>query len=480
MLSLISSLLLAQSSPVLFFQERQYITQPQEVRQLPGHLNDVQVFNSNSPEVIQTEGILLSTFPADIKKFPNAHLNKPLSGRFDVFSHHIARPIEKARPLYQGIILYNPGNQTVIIKVLQAASYLTSSDAPFIELPSQIEDPQGAVFSGPGSRLMGDVLRGKNQPIFAQKIIIPPQQSKMLFSFQIPASSARSTFMRLESSGPVYMANLAMYGIPENPPGQTNVATKNTNKKLEPTSEPLEPLPPPPPPTYREPALTEWRNLLLTGQLVSPRDLAPTPLDDPSVVKTIYGRVAGISQGSEWSAKVVDQPGVDYLSIPQPGQAFSYPLSTVNNGTYGTAQIQSAPMLVRYPDTAYRANGNYAVHYYLSLPLRNNTSAPQSITLTIQTPLKQDNYSDRLFFVEHPQGQVFFRGTVRVSYVDKKGQTQARYFHLVQRQGQQGEPLLTLNLQPGEMQEVTVDFLYPPDATPPQVLTVRTRDYLPR
>ncbi|ACK69563.1 conserved hypothetical protein [Gloeothece citriformis PCC 7424] len=472
-----SSLILAQSSPMSFYQGRQYVTQPQEVRTLPGDLNNVLVFNSNSPEVVQTEGILLSTFPADIKKFPNAHLNKPLNGRFDVFSHHIARPAERGRPLYQGIIVYNPGNQPVTIKVLQAASYLTSSDAPFIDLPPQVEDPQGAVFSGPGSRLMGDVLRGVHQPIFADRIVIPPQQSKMLFSLLIPASSARSTFMRLESTGEVYMANLAMYGIPEYSPAN-NLASKNSQQKLSPSSEPNEPLPPPPP-TYREPALAEWRKLLLTGQLVYPRDLAPTPLDDPSVIKTIYGRVAGVSQGSEWTAKVVD-PGKTYLSIPQTGQAFSYPLSTVNEGTYGTEQVQSAPMLVRYPDTAYRAHGNYAVHYYLSLPLRNTTSTAQTVTLAIQTPLKQDRYSDRLFFIPHPQGQVFFRGTVRVSYVDKRGQTQSRYFHLVQRQGQQGEPLLTLNLQPGEMREVTVDFLYPPDATPPQVLTVKTLDYFSR
>lgn len=245
MLSLMSSLLIAQSSPVSFFTENQRLTQPQEVRTLPGHLNDVQVFNSNSPEVVKNEGILLSTFPGDINKFPTAHLNKPLSGRFDVFCHHIARPTEKDRPLYQGIIVYNPGNQPVTIKILQAASYLTSSDAPFVELPSQVEDPQGSVFSGPGSRLMGDVLRGVNQPIFPEQIVIPPGQSKMLFSLLIPASSARSTFMRLESSGRVYMANLAMYGIPEYPPTPPNVATKNTKKKLDPTSEPPEPTPHP-------------------------------------------------------------------------------------------------------------------------------------------------------------------------------------------------------------------------------------------
>lgn len=44
----------------------------------------------------------------------------------------------------------------------------------------------------------------------------------------------------------------------------------------------------------------------------------------------------------------------------------------------------------------------------------------------------------------------------------------------MQRRGQRGEPLALLRLQPGERRLVKVDFLYPPDATPPQVLTINT------
>ncbi|MGE5660123.1 MAG: DUF3370 family protein, partial [Actinomycetota bacterium] len=68
------------------------------------------------------------------------------------------------------------------------------------------------------------------------------------------------------------------------------------------------------------------------------------------------------------------------------------------------------------------------------------------------------------------------RGTVRVLYSDDRGKSQTRYVHLVQRRGQQGEPLVTLNLKSKERRLVQVDFLYPPDATPPQVLTVRSSD----
>src|SRR5439155_10779121 len=57
------------------------IVQPGEVRRLPGRLNTVPMFNSNSPEVIQEPGILLSTFDFDYA----------LKGDFDVFFHHIAK-----------------------------------------------------------------------------------------------------------------------------------------------------------------------------------------------------------------------------------------------------------------------------------------------------------------------------------------------------------------------------------------------------
>ncbi|MDJ0508405.1 MAG: DUF3370 domain-containing protein [Crocosphaera sp.] len=458
MLSLLSSLLVAQTASYpLTYRERnpQFITQPQQIRPLPGELNDVLVFNSNSPEVVSTEGVLLSTFPGNGKRHPQAHLNHPIQGRFDVFTHHISRPSQGKKTLYQGLLVHNPTSQTVEVNVLQGASYLNSSDAPFINLPAIVEDPSGRVFSGPGSRLMGDILRGVNQKELSRRLVIPPYQSRMLFTLPMKPSSARSTFLRVYSNGSVYMANLALYEVPQQ------------IKSMEGDQEKVSI-------TYREPTLNEWRHLVTKGNLIYPRDLAPTPLDADYGDKTIYGRVAGISVGSEWQARLSDGKGKPYLSIPNRGGAFSYPLSTVTTGTHGTRQIQSAPMLVRYPDTAYKAHGNYGVHYNLGLPLVNNTNRRQTVVVSLQTPFKKNQYADRLIFSRRPQGQVFFRGTVQVSYQDRKGETQQRFFHLVQRQGQKGEPLVRLNLEPGEQRLVKVDFLYPPDATPPQVLTVET------
>lgn len=450
----------------------EYIVQPQEIRPLPGKLDEIPVFNSNSPEVIEREGILLSTFPSDQKYNPSAHLNQTFNGRFDFFSHHIARPRDN-RAIYQGVLVKNPTNKYVTVKVLQGGSYLTSGDAPFVDLAPQVEDPDGRVFSGPGSRLMGELLRGTVQPGFPRQIVTPPGQTRLLFALEINRSSARSTYLRLQSDGPIYLANLAMSAIAEYPP----IAQNPTEPILSLDSFPLPPEPQPI--AYRQPNLQDWQEMLARGYLATPRDLAPTPLDQIKVgqQKTpIYGRVAGISKGATWNTTLLDNPKATYLSTPARGKAFSYPLSTVNVGTYGTHQIQSAPIIARYPDTAYLAHGNYGVLYQLKIPLKNVSGDRQSVSLSVQTPIKQDQFNDRLFFVTRPSGQVFFRGTVKLNYIDDRGQPQQRYYHLTQRQGEMSNPLLTLNLQSGEQREVTLDLLYPPDATPPQVVTIKTEE----
>jgi hypothetical protein len=456
MLHLLPIFSLAQATPTPSpIPKPQVVVQPQEIRTLPGKLDQVPMFNSNSPEVVKTEGILLSTFPPGEKISPTAHLNHGLVGRFDVFSHHIARTDQprENRPLYQGVVIHNPGSKTVKIDILQAVSYVTNPDAPFIELPPYVDNPTGGVYAGPGSRVMNDILRGVHHDEFPSQIIIPPRQSQMLFNLPITLGNCRTTFMRLRSSEPVYLASLAMYARP----ADSNGARKQGNDDA-----------------YRAPVLGEWRQLLFSGKLAGPRDRPPTPLDEDTE-KIIYGRVAGVAQGSEWRSELVDSSGKNDLSIPKPGQAFSYPISTLPGGTFGTRQVQSAPLLVRYPDTAYLAHGNYGVYYSLTLPLINKTEKTQTVTVKLQTPLKEDNSTNELRFLDPPDSQVFFRGTVRVSYKDDAGTLQTRYIHLVQRRGERGEPLVELKMPSGDRRLVKVDFLYPPDATPPQVLTVRTQ-----
>jgi hypothetical protein len=53
-----------------------------------GQLDEIPVFNSNSPEMVMDEGILLDLSNAGVA-FLTAHLNlRRVQGRFDVFSHH--------------------------------------------------------------------------------------------------------------------------------------------------------------------------------------------------------------------------------------------------------------------------------------------------------------------------------------------------------------------------------------------------------
>ncbi len=428
------------------------VVQTQQVRPLPGKLDKIPTFNSNSPEKVMTEGILLSTFPSKGKKVPTAHLNYPFKGRFDIFAHHVAEAPtpNDLRSLYLGIILHNPGKQPVKVNVFQGATYLSQPDAPFVELPSLTQNLLGNVFAGPGDRVMNDILRGRRQDIFPPQIVIPPGESQMLLNAPIPVKgltpplNGRSALIRLHSNGTVYAASLAMFAK-TNPDGSD-----------------------------RPPNLKEWENLLNNGDLSGPRDKTPTPLEKTDK-PIVYGRVAGVANGSFWRAFITDGAKSKYLTIPQPGQAYSYALSTVPGGTLGTDQIQSAPMLVRYPDTAYRAHGNYGIQYNLKFPLHNNTQTPQKVTISMQTPLKEDQLvKPGLRFLSTPAQQVYFRGTVRLGYKDDQGQQQTQFVHLVQKRGQSGEPLVVLNMKPGDKRLVQVDFLYPPDATPPQVLTVET------
>ncbi|KAM3089692.1 DUF3370 domain-containing protein [Phormidesmis sp. 146-35] len=442
-------ILLAQATPNLPPKE---IIKPQEVRALPGQLDSVLVFNSNSPEVVQQDGILLSTFPAIAKRVPAAHLDQTFEGRFDIFAHHIAKALtpEDLRTLYLGIIVHNPGQVPVTVDTLQAASYLSQPDAPFLDIPSFVDNPIGKVFAGPGSRAVNEVMRGRRQAEFPPQLVIPPGESRMILNLPIPVKpltpplNGRSTLMRLHSSGKVYLASLGMFAKTD--------ASGNE----------------------RAPTLEEWQTLLDTGDLVTPRDKPPTPL---SATKNAfaYGRVAGVAVGSQWISQVVDQ-GSDRLNIPNPGQAFSYGFSLLYRGTMGTGQNQNAKVIKRYPDTAYEAHGNYGIEYDLAMPLYNPTNQNQTVTLAVENPLKREDTQQGLRFFEPPARSVFFRGTVRIRYKDDAGLPQTRSVHLVLRRGQQGDPLVTLNLKPGERRLVEFDVIYPPDATPPQVLTVRTLD----
>ena len=440
----ILSLFFPLNSTILYTQNNQQpIVENYLVKPLPGELNKIPVFNSNSPELVVGEGILLSTFPPENKNRPQAHLNYGFKGRFDIFAHHVAKPVdeEDKRTLYLGLILNNPTDKTVTIEILQGASYLSQPDAPFVELPAKVQSRN--TYAGPGSRVTGEILQGKLQDIFPPQIQLKPGESKMLLNAPIPVQNltpklnGRSTYMRLNSDGLVHVASLAMYRNGEHNP----------------------------------PNLAQWKKLLSEGALSTPRDLAPTP--PTAEGKIIYGRVAGVSQGNLWQTNMSDSSKGEILTIPQSGNTLAYGLSTLKGGTLGTNQIQTAPMIVRYPDTAYNAHGNYGVQYSLTLPLHNPTQETKTVQLAISTPIKQDIPGVK--FLPSPPSAVFFRGLVKVKYHDDEDICRVKYIHLVQKRGEKGEDLITVEIPSQETKSISVDFLYPPDATPPQILRITTQ-----
>lgn len=470
----------------------------QEVRPLPGGLDEVPVFNSNSPEVVQQNGILLSTFPKDGMASPEAHLDYAFNGRFDIFAHHIARGVnpDDRRTLFMGVVVYNPGSEPIDITIHQGVSYL-SQEAPFINLPDARLSTNGSVYAGPGSRTATDILRGAHQSHWPDQITVPPGHVQLLMNTPIPLrqltvpingshpqgsaipkppvrpvtltaaeaqinvetgengaapprpiaprplpSNGRTAMMYLSSSGPVHVASLARYADTL-PNGYERV-----------------------------PALQDWLQVLKQGQLAGPRDIPPSNPETYRFGRFYYGRVAGVAKGSSWKATLTDSPDTDVLTIPAPGNAFSYVVSSVDRNTFGTGQIQSAPMVARYPDTAYRAHGNYGVRYNLKLPLYNNRGAEQTITLKFQTPMRDEELGQGLRFRRPPEDRIFFRGTVRLRFKNQMGLERTHYVHLVQRRGQESEPLLRLNIPAEARQDLEIDLVYPADATPPQVITV--------
>ncbi len=253
--------------------------------------------------------------------------------------------------------------------------------------------------------------------------------------------NGRSALIRFSSDGPVYTALVALYS--RSPKGSDR---------------------------DRQPKCSDFQSMLRHGALCSPRERVPSVPGSKGT--TIYGRVAGISKGTAWSTTQGSKP-VPLTGI-KPGQTISYVLSSLTGATLGTDQVQSAPMIVRYPDTAYESHGNYAVTYDLTLPITNESDKPAKVTVTVQSPLKNLSSKHNLVYLENAVEHTFFRGTIRFEYQDDEKNARVTYTHLVEKHGEKMPNLLEFNLKPNETRPFRATFLYPPDSTPPQVLTFKS------
>ena len=425
----------------------------QRVESLPGGLDQVLLLNDNNPELIRNEGILLSGFdpargwdgrPLGVGA---AHLNVPLNGAFDLFSHHVfaGKPESLDSTLWLAVVGAPRGPAAVKLRLRSGSTALSQatapgqSSAPFLPLPPlMLQESTQPVWSGPGSRVATELLQRSRSPELPAEWSLPAGVLTPLVVLPLPVRgldpllNGRNLEMRLASEAPIDLAVLAAFGPNDRPP---------------------------------EPSV--WTRIL-QGPL-SPKEHQPTPRGASGPM--IYSRVSGVQVGSTWRGRITD-PGSAVLAASR--APISWPIAALAKGSLGTSQVQTAELKAFYPGTAWAAHGNYGVTYELSLPLRNDTAAPVKLQLALESPLKHDQPLGGLRFRVIPAAAVMFRGTVEVAGLDgPEGRPLGRQaFHLVQRAGQQGPALGTVSLAPGQERTLQVRLIYPADATPPQVLSL--------
>ena len=425
----------------------------QRVAPLPGGLDQVLLLNDNNPELIRSEGILLSGFdpargwngrPLAVRA---AHLNVPLNGGFDLFSHHVfaGKPESLDSTLWLAVVGAPRGPAAVKLRLRSGSTALSQataagqSAAPFLPLPTLMrQESTQPVWSGPGSRVATELLQRNRSPELPGEWNLPAGVLTPLVVLPLPVRgldpllNGRNLQLRLASEAPLDLAVLAAFG-----------------------------------PNDRPPDPTVWTRIL-EGPL-SPKEHEPTPRGASGPM--IYSRVSGVQVGSTWRGKITD-PGSPVLAASR--APISWPIDSLEKGSLGTSQVQTAELKAFYPGTAWAAHGNYGVTYELSLPLRNDTTAPLKLQLALESPLKHDQPQGGLRFRVSPSPAVMFRGTVEVAGLDGgDGKPLGRQaFHLVQRAGQQGPALGTVTLAPGQERTLQVRLIYPADATPPQVLSL--------
>jgi hypothetical protein len=392
------------------FQEAPLQPFPVTILPLPGGLDDVPVFNSDRPETISSGGLVLDS----------EALGYRFSGRFGVFSHHVGHmPAGNPGPLHLALIATNHGKQPVTLERTAGSSWTSRPDAPYLDLPALVLDPAGTTFAGPGDRVATDWLHGHDAD--TGRWTIAPGASTVVANLAMevavngkPAANGRSTLADYTASGELSLAEVAAFGAP-------------TDDQL--------------------------RDGLAIGTPAGPEDVVATPIDPKPTGALRYGRVSGVSKGETWTGQL--------QTLPEPGQVVGYPIAALYANRMGTGQVQSAPLLVRSPGSAYQAHGNYGVTYQLGMHL----AGPGTYALTFASPLKaQDEPPSKIFFSKGTQ--VTFRGPLRLTV-----NGEARHHHVVLHTGELPPPFETLDV-PASGLDATLTLIYPGDCTPPQLLMI--------
>ncbi|MBC7475205.1 MAG: DUF3370 family protein, partial [Candidatus Sericytochromatia bacterium] len=277
---------------------------------------------------------------------------------------------------------------------------------------------------------------------------IKPNQSFMLMNEKIfiaplATINGKTTMFKLNSDGPLYVAELAMFKR------SSIFSTDDTN-----------------------PDIDEWISLLNNSNVSEKRDHIPTPLNINYQGIFYYSRVSGVVKGNKWDAKIINEN--DYFKIPNKSKGVAYALNNVYNHTFGTNQAQSGNVIKRYSDTAYQSHANYGVTYDIEIPLYNLNQEATSVAISFDSPIRtvDDIRQDKVSYYENPPEKITFRGDFKVEYQNSLGNIVKKYIHVVQRSGQSGLPLVSIFMQPGDKRNVKISYVYPADCTPPHILTI--------
>ena len=407
---------------------------------LPGGLDDVPVFNSNSPEIVTEPGITLSTLAGG----DPAYQDVAFAGRFSLFSHHIAKDAQPGdRLLRLGLVAHNPGSAPVTLQLTQGASWLSQPDALFKPLDAILPDDAGEIYAGPGDRVATDLMHGRS-PMGTGRWTIPAGGTALVYDLPIPTSVAipppingRTTYARFTCSGPLRLSEAALFA-PKAADG-----------------------------TFLPVALADFQRVIAEKKLAGPRDLPGSPCDPnvPVPPNFKYGRVAGVAAGDGWRA-----PLDALVAGLARGAGVGLPIATVFLNKLGTTQVQSAPMKTRYADTAYQAHGNYGVTYVLTAELANPDATARTYALTLSHPSRVA--PGKVTYLEPPNKLVSYRGPIRVATSGGGAPEAVSFTHVVCRSGELLPPFTRISVPAGARRTLSIQLAYPADATPPQLLTI--------
>jgi Protein of unknown function (DUF3370) len=405
------------------------------VKPLRAHADSVMVFNSNCPEVVLKPGILLSTFAPLGKDVPENHLGYAFKDDFGIFMHHINKQTKETadQTLFLNLIAHNSTHKPATLTLNEMATYCTRPDAPFFDRPALAEDADNKLVSGPGDKVCADFVHGSAAKD-ALNVEIGPGATAIVA--QIPVSvkglesalNGRSFYGLGHIQGALELANIATFG-----------------------TEP--------------PTLSMLNEMVQQSLMAKPREyekLRPSQERSGSKGRFIYGRVCGVQRGSQLGRKIA-------LVLRENKEInCSYPISSLPNGTFGTKDSQSLPLFRRYDDTAYSAHGNYCVRYKVTFSVRNDDKVERSIAVRFDSPVKSDK--NEIVYLENGSKSMFYRGSVKLS-----SDSYERYFHVTLHKGEKLPPLDVFKLAPRETREIAIELFYPPDATPPQMLTISSK-----